>query len=50
MRWVWTPRTTSRLKRVGQSNAKWFDHFGFNYFTREVYDNFYPDYGGMAMT
>ncbi len=46
------------LQWVGKNNAKWFDHFGFNYFTREVYDNFYPGYGaswpcyhgGMAMT
>lgn len=30
---------------VGKNNAKWFDQFGFSYFTREVYDNFYPGYG-----
>ncbi len=43
---------------VGKNNARWFDHFGFSYFTREVYDNFYPGYGaswpcyygGVAMT
>ncbi|MCC6362850.1 MAG: peptidase M14 [Bryobacterales bacterium] len=33
------------LEWVGKNNAKWFDHFGFSYFTREVYDNFYPGYG-----
>ncbi|MBI3679290.1 MAG: peptidase M14 [Acidobacteria bacterium] len=46
------------LKWIGKNNAKWFDHFGFSYFTREVYDNFYPGYGaswpcyygGVAMT
>jgi hypothetical protein len=46
------------LQWVGKNNAKWFDHFGFSYFTREVYDNFYPGYGaswpcyygGVAMT
>ncbi|MBI4904227.1 MAG: peptidase M14 [Acidobacteria bacterium] len=46
------------LNWVGKNNAKWFDHFGFSYFTREVYDNFYPGYGaswpcyygGVAMT
>lgn len=46
------------LQWVGRNNAKWFDHFGFSYFTREVYDNFYPGYGaswpcyygGVAMT
>ncbi|MBN8646378.1 MAG: zinc carboxypeptidase [Caulobacterales bacterium] len=29
----------------GAGNAKWFDRFGINYFTREVYDGFYPGYG-----
>ncbi len=29
----------------GKNNAKWFDQFGFRYFTREVYDAFYPGYG-----
>lgn len=43
---------------VGRNNAKWFDRFGFRYFTREVYDGFFPGYGaswpsyygGVAMT
>ena len=42
----------------GRNNAKWFDQFGFRYFTREVFDAFYPGYGaswpiyygGIAMT
>jgi hypothetical protein len=42
----------------GKSNAKYFDQFGFRYFTRENYDAFYPGYGaswpfyfgGLAMT
>jgi hypothetical protein len=42
----------------GRNNAKWFDRFGISYFTREVYDAFYPGYGaswpsyygGVAMT
>jgi enhancing lycopene biosynthesis protein 2 len=42
----------------GKNNAKWFDQFGFRYFTREVFDAFYPGYGaswpiyygGIAMT
>ncbi|MBL8217582.1 MAG: peptidase M14 [Bryobacterales bacterium] len=46
------------LQWIGKNNAKWFDQFGFSYFTREVYDNFYPGYGaswpcyygGVAMT
>jgi len=29
----------------GKNNAKWFDQFGFRYFTREVFDAFYPGYG-----
>ncbi len=31
--------------RFGASNAKYFDKFGFTYFTRETYDEFYPGYG-----
>jgi hypothetical protein len=42
----------------GATNAKWFDKFGWTYFTREVFDEFYPGYGaswpwfygGMGMT
>jgi hypothetical protein len=42
----------------GKNNAKYFDQFGFRYFTRENYDAFYPGYGaswpffygGIAMT
>ncbi|MDX2266768.1 MAG: peptidase M14, partial [Bryobacter sp.] len=29
----------------GKNNAKWFDQYGFRYFTREVFDAFYPGYG-----
>jgi hypothetical protein len=29
----------------GKNNAKWFDLFGYTYFTREIYDEFYPGYG-----
>ncbi len=29
----------------GKNNARWFDQFGFDYFTREVFDAFYPGYG-----
>jgi len=46
------------LKLFGRNNAKWFDKYGFDYFTRENYDAFYPGYGaswpyyygGIAMT
>ncbi len=30
---------------IGKGNAKWFDQFGFSYFTRDTYDAFYPGYG-----
>ncbi len=33
------------LELFGRNNAKWFDRNGFPYFTREVYDAFYPGYG-----
>jgi len=46
------------LELFGKNNARWFDRYGFQYFTREVYDAFYPGYGaswpsyygGIAMT
>ncbi len=33
------------LVLFGKNNARWFDQFGLDYFTREVYDAFYPGYG-----
>jgi hypothetical protein len=33
------------LELFGRNNARWFDQFGFDYFTREIYDAFYPGYG-----
>ena len=33
------------LEVFGRNNAKWFDEYGFDYFTREIYDAFYPGYG-----
>jgi hypothetical protein len=30
---------------IGRNHGKHFDRFGFDYFTREVYDAFYPGYG-----
>ena len=33
------------LDWFGRNNARWFDRYGFSYFTREVYDAFYPGYG-----
>jgi hypothetical protein len=39
--------TTQRgnLALFGRNNARWFDRYGFDYFTREQYDAFYPGYG-----
>jgi hypothetical protein len=30
---------------IGKGNAKWFDQFGFSYFTHDTYDAWYPGYG-----
>lgn len=40
---------TQRNKQdlIGRNHARWFDQFGIEYFTREVYDAFYPGYGDM---
>lgn len=38
------------LELIGRNNAKWFDKYGFDYFTREVFDAFYPGYGDMWPT
>jgi murein tripeptide amidase MpaA len=40
-----TPAQVEWLKTYGQNNAEWFDRFRFDYFTREVFDSFYPGYG-----
>jgi len=49
---------TDSLELFGRTNAYWFDRFGLDYFTREIFDAFYPGYGaswpsyfgGVAMT
>ncbi|MGX5914234.1 M14 family metallopeptidase [Aliidiomarina sp. Khilg15.8] len=33
------------LEWLGRNNATWFDEFGYDYFTREIFDAFYPGYG-----
>ena len=33
------------LELFGKNNAKYFDQYGFDYFTREIFDAFYPGYG-----
>jgi zinc carboxypeptidase len=40
-----TETQRENLKLFGRNNARWFDRYGFDYFTREVYDAFYPGYG-----
>ncbi|MFY9343324.1 MAG: M14 family zinc carboxypeptidase [Planctomycetota bacterium] len=40
-----TPTQREWLTRYGKNNARWFDRYGFDYFTREQYDSFYPGYG-----
>jgi hypothetical protein len=40
-----TPNQRASLMLFGKNNAKWFDKYGFDYFTREEYDAFYPGYG-----
>jgi hypothetical protein len=39
------PNQREALDWFGRNNARWFDKFGFAYFTREIYDAFYPGYG-----
>lgn len=39
------PNQRDKLYLIGRNNAKWFDKNGFDYFTREVYDAFFPGYG-----
>ena len=35
----------ANLELFGRTNARWFDRFGIDYFTREIFDAFYPGYG-----
>ncbi len=39
------PFQKTSLDWFGKNNAKYFDQFGYSYFTREGYDAFYPGYG-----
>lgn len=45
-----TATQKSRQVQLGQNMARWFDRFGAAYFTREVFDAFYPGYGDMWPT
>ncbi|MFL0357197.1 M14 family metallopeptidase [Erythrobacter sp. GH1-10] len=40
-----TARQREAYELIGRNNAAWFDRMGEPYFTREVYDLFYPGYG-----
>ena len=40
-----TAEQRASLIMFGKTNAKRFDHYGIDYFTREVFDAFYPGYG-----
>jgi hypothetical protein len=40
-----TREQKTSLDWFGKNNAKYFDQLGYTYFTREVYDAFYPGYG-----
>ncbi len=35
----------ANMTLIGQNNAKHFDAMGYDYFTREIFDAFYPGYG-----
>ncbi|MDX1538332.1 M14 family metallopeptidase [Arsukibacterium sp.] len=39
------PNQRQSLQWLGKNNAHWFDKFGYDYFTREIFDAFYPGYG-----
>jgi hypothetical protein len=40
-----TPQQAAFREAIGRTNAQWFDRFGIDYFTREIFDLFYPGYG-----
>ena len=42
---VFTSEQVEWLRRFGQNNAAWFDRNQIDYYTREVFDSFYPGYG-----
>jgi len=42
-----TEAQKDKQRQFGVNHASWFDRLGIPYFTREVYDNFYPGYGDM---
>ncbi len=45
-----TEKQHQRQAQLGKNMGSWFDRYGVPYFTREVYDAFYPGYGDMWPT
>ncbi len=45
-----TDAQRSKQVQLGQNMARYFDRFGAPYFTREIFDAFYPGYGDMWPT
>lgn len=40
-----TAQQIENMNAIGRNHGKHFDKFGFDYFTREIFDAFYPGYG-----
>ncbi len=40
-----TESQIANMNAIGKNNARHFDKLGFDYFTREIFDAFYPGYG-----
>lgn len=40
-----TKTQIENMNTIGRNHARHFDRFGFDYFTREIFDAFYPGYG-----
>ncbi|MDO6488627.1 M14 family metallopeptidase [Colwellia sp. 6_MG-2023] len=40
-----TEKQIANMDAIGRNHAKHFDKFGHDYFTREIFDAFYPGYG-----
>jgi len=40
-----TKNQIDNMTAIGRNQGKHFDRFGFDYFTREIFDAFYPGYG-----
>lgn len=42
-----TDSQKAKQELIGKNHARWFDGEGIEYFTREIFDAFYPGYGDM---